>query len=263
MRVVFAGDWHASHEAAWAAVKEAKSLGVSWIVHVGDFFYTGHWGHNFLNSLQRALHRHDMKLVFVRGNHDDTNALRRFEVSANEKGTLSPEGFVPMRERVFWAPDGLLWEWEGVKFAALGGAPSIDRAHRKVDVSWWADEETTDYAVDKVIAGGKVDVLVAHDIPVHVPLRTMYKHDFGMPNRVRLQRAVDGARPDWMFSGHYHAFQMEQMTHRDGSHGTSVVLDCGDYTGQESNPARLARSLFFAEVENGRFSQLRQSAFSF
>lgn len=259
MRIVFAGDWHADIDAAWAAVRVAAEAGAQWIVHVGDFFYTGEYAHRFLNSLNKALHRYDVRLVFVRGNHDDTNALRRAEAISERDGTATPEGFIPMRQRVFWAPDGLLWTWEGTRFVALGGAESIDREWRKPNKTWWADEGVQEEAVAKAISYGSADVVVMHDVPSRIVVRSLVNMGpamdengvIGARSRFLLQQAVDALKPSWIFSGHHHAFQRDILTYEDGTTGQSIILDRGDYEGKQNTAQVLGNSLFLAEAKDG------------
>lgn len=262
MRIVFAGDWHADIDAAWAAVKVAAEAGAQWIVHVGDFFYTGEYGHRFLNSLNRALYRHDMCLVFVRGNHDDTNALRRAQAISERDQMATPEGFIPMRQRVFWAPDGLFWNWNGTHFVALGGAESIDRARRTPNKSWWADEGVQEEAVAKAISYGSADVVVMHDVPANVVVRSLVNAGpamdkngiIGARSRALLQDAVDALKPSWVFSGHHHSFQRDVLTYEDGTTGQCIILDRGDYEGMQNSPRVLGSSLFLAEAEDGELT---------
>lgn len=256
MKLAFVGDWHASSAAAVAAVKTAVEMELDVLVHVGDFFYTGEIGNRFLNTLSKVLRRYgkgSLRLVFVRGNHDDTNALARFSAKAKEQDTLTAEGFVPVREHVFYAPNGLRWDWDGVSFASLGGAASVDKEFRTEGKSWWADELTTDADVDEVIEGGKVDVLVMHDAPqqVYIPDGGL-KFDLreSLMNQARLGRAVDAVRPQWMFSGHFHRFQTQRVNYFDGTEGTSVILDRGDYVGEEDSPRVLGASMYLMEIQN-------------
>ena len=264
MRLAFVGDWHASSAAAVAAVKTAVDMELDVLVHVGDFFYTGEIGNRFLNTLNKVLKRYgkgSLKVVFVRGNHDDTNALARFTAKAQEQDLFTSEGFVPVREQVFYAPNGLRWNWEGVSFAALGGAASVDKKFRVENKSWWADECVADSDVDAVIEGGRVDVLVMHDIPqqVYVPDDSGLKFDLreSLMNQALLGRAVGAVRPQWMFSGHFHRFQTQRVNYFDGTEGTSVILDRGDYVGEEDSPKVLGASMYFMEIQDKEIHPVR------
>lgn len=261
MKILFAGDWHASPTAGIVAAQVAQTEGMDVIFHVGDFLYTGAAGQRFLDAVSVALAEAGTRLVFVRGNHDDTNLLRQAQQQAEAAGTLTPEGFVPIRSNIFYAPDALRWEWEGVRFGALGGAASVDREHRVEGESWWADECTSDEAVDQISAGGELDVLVMHDVPSSVFV--MGAHgvakrglEDSMRNQQRLQRALEATTPSWAFSGHFHTFQVTPLDYGTKT-GRHVVIDRGDYMGEEHHDAVLGRALFFTEIVDGELSEMR------
>lgn len=139
------------------------------------------------------------------GNHD-AHPLARTAYAAGGNGVR------PIRDGVLdWADRGSVWEWCGRRFAALGGAVSIDRAWRHEGVSWWATEEITDSEVDALIerADGKsVDVLFSHDAPV---LPDGFR-ELGDPvlaakcrrSNEQVMRAVDALKPGTVIHGHYH-----------------------------------------------------------
>lgn len=262
MRVVFAGDWHASPDAAWAAVRFAKDINADAIFHVGDFLFTGKSLNVFLRSLDKALRRHDIPLFFIRGNHDDTKFLKRQQ---KLRGTVEGTPFVPLSAHLFYVPDGSVWEWEGVRMGGLGGAFSVDHKFRTKDVDWWADEVTAWEDVQKIAQIEGLDILVTHDVPDTVVVRshlgvvppTEWDISGAAPNQRAIAIALDGAAPQYHIAGHMHTRQTEVITTASGKSVKSIILDRGDYAGEESTPRVLSESLLVLDLQGGVISEPR------
>lgn len=259
MRVVFAGDWHASSEAAWAAVEMAHDIKADAIFHVGDFLFTGKSKHKFLGSLDRAQRRFNMPLYFVRGNHDDTAFLAR---KRETLGTVADTPFVPLSDMLFYVPDGSVWEWDGVKIGGLGGAFSVDHNFRTEGRDWWADEVTAWEDVQTIAGTEGLGILVTHDVPDTVNIRS---HRGGTPpaewdiagaapNQRAIALAVDGAAPEYHISGHMHTRQTEFITTSSGKTVRSIILDRGDYFGREGTTEVLSNSLLALDLVDGNIS---------
>ncbi|WP_342423136.1 metallophosphoesterase family protein [Paenibacillus sp. FSL E2-0178] len=78
--------------------------------------------------------------LFIDGNHENFNLLESYSVSEWNGGKvhhITPSIIHLMRGQVF--------EIEGKKFFAFGGAASHDKEHRKVNISWW-EREMPNYA---------------------------------------------------------------------------------------------------------------------
>jgi hypothetical protein len=103
-----------------------------------------------------------------------------------------------------------VWSWHGVRFGALGGGVSIDRAVRVENESWWSTEAITDAEVEALIERAPVglDVLLAHDAPMLPPgisllADPILRADCADSNE-RVARAVRATRPTLLLHGHYH-----------------------------------------------------------
>lgn len=217
-RIGLLGDTHSSVVAAVDAIERFHSQGITRILHVGDFgFWPGVPGAKFLASVNTHLSRREMTMYVTPGNHEDYTFLRALSVEE--------DGWQRARQNIFVAPRGHRWEWEGISFVSLGGAPSVDRswrlgAQRKHGHPvWWAEEDITREDMEKTMLGGYADVMVAHDAPFGVPgvergiagnphnflemdLRYAYE------GRKKMQEVVDVVRPKLFFHGHYH-FKVE------------------------------------------------------
>lgn len=224
MRVAFAGDWHANTGWACRAIDYAKEQGAETIVHLGDYGYT--FTRSFRDGVEAALTRVGLTLLFVDGNHDNHEWLNALPVGE--------DGVRRITDRVHHLPRGYRWEWDGVRFLALGGAFSVDRRRRTLGESWWAGETITDDDVARAIAGGPADVLVSHDCPSGVHIPGLERGALLFPadalaqsdeHRKRLREVVDAVQPVSVWHGHYH---VPYETTADFGYGPVQVhgLDC-------------------------------------
>jgi hypothetical protein len=225
-----AGDVH--RKVPWFAhlCEVAHETAADVILQVGDF---GYWEHRpsglaFLDAAEQLLAGIDRACVWIDGNHENHPMLRKYQAGA--------DGFVPVRDRLLYAPRGHRWTWDGVRFLALGGAYSIDRWLRTEGESWWPEEVISPADVERSILGGAVDVLVSHDSPdglgppPGVPAaprpqaaalaRVLAGSPDGLvrarQHRQLVRQVVDAVRPKVVLHGHHH--------HRHTSH---LLLDDG------------------------------------
>ncbi|MET7393783.1 metallophosphoesterase [Dactylosporangium sp. NPDC005572] len=232
-RVAFAGDWHANTRWAVTAIDYAKQQGADIIVHVGDFGYD--FPATFLRNVTKALARAGLHLWFVDGNHEDFDLLSRYPIRGN--------GLREVTDRIWHIPRGHRWEWAGTSFLGCGGAHSVDRPWREPGVSWWRQETITEEDAARCVAGGPVDVLVAHDCPAGVMIPGVDDRDGPPPfpplelqlaneHRQVLRRIVDALQPALIVHGHYHVLYTArpEFTNRPRVLG----LDC-DGTALERN----------------------------
>jgi len=227
-RIVFAGDWHMNATWAVAAIRHAAEGRADVMVHVGDFGYT--FDGRFMRRLDAALQAAGLPLLFVDGNHEDFDSLLRWPIR--------PNGLRQLTDHVWHLPRGFRWTWGGVRLLAVGGAHSVDRQWRSPGTSWWPEETLTGDDVARAVAGGPVDVLVAHDCPAGVDIPGLAATSHLWPaeelaladeHRQRLRTVVDAARPRAVFHGHYHR---RYSTTADLGYGPVAVvgLDCDGTT---------------------------------
>ena len=175
VKLLFAGDWHGDEDWAAEVLDHAAKEGVAWVVQVGDFgfgFYRlgddptepGDWAPRcpFARHVSRLAAEAGVPVVFIDGNHDNHVLLARL---AEHRDPVGAEGFVPVEDHLYWAPRGHRWEWDGVRFGALGGGYSADRRWRTKGLDFWTEEVTTASDVTR-LGPGPLDVLVTHDGPM-------------------------------------------------------------------------------------------------
>jgi hypothetical protein len=236
--VVLAGDWHGSTAQAMNVIYHAVREDIKTIIQLGDF---GIWADDkpYLNKLEKKLAEHDIVLYFIDGNHE--NFPRLYDKKAQEDGTRK------VRDHIIHLPRGFRFTWEGHSVLALGGAASIDKPFRCEGRSWWPEELLTEDDVQAAIAGGKVDILLAHDSPLTAPnsvtddpngqaeASRYFGGDMVMmcnEHRRTLQRVTDVVTPRLVFHGHYHMAMFGLFRHEDEEKTPAYVYGLDQGTGR-------------------------------
>ncbi|MET0698970.1 MAG: metallophosphatase [Mycobacterium sp.] len=200
-RIAMLGDVHMNSRWTVSAVIQAARQGAHVIMQLGDFGYT--FGDTFVEAVSEACRQNGIVLVFVDGNHENHHYLKTGQPGDPRLREIAPG--------ILHATRGFRWEWDGVRFLALGGAHSVDADHRRRYGFLWHKEETiTAWQAQAAISGGPVDVLVSHDCPagVDIPGLTDGWPEFEIAladkHRSLLRTVVDKVRPYRIFHGHYH-----------------------------------------------------------
>lgn len=224
------GDWHGDQGWALRAIGSAARAGVETIIHVGDFplDWPGAKRGRYEQRVNRALVDHGLRLICSPGNHDNMSVINKREVQE--------DGLISWRSNIGVLPKGGRTTIGGLRMAGLGGAYSIDKEWRREGRDWFADEEPTPEQAERLIQGGPVDVLITHDAPAGVPVRSeldLPAHIVEEANRTRLllREVVDALRPPHLIAGHWHQRLTHELQH-PGEPPTRVdVLD------MENSPA--------------------------
>ena len=116
---------------------------------------------------------------------------------------------------LLFAKDGEIYNFDGIKAIAVGGAYSVDKEYRLQNGwGWWADEQPSDeikVRVEKALAenGNKIDVVLSHTTPLKYEPREMFLSSID-------QSKVDKSTEIWLdkiedtidykkwYCGHYH-----------------------------------------------------------
>lgn len=216
MKILVSGDWHGHSAAAKAAAKKAKRTNCDLIVQVGDFGFWPHTDPDYVEIVNRHLEKQGLTMVWIDGNHENFDALY------NTDWPRTPDGFWQIAEHVFYAPRGHRWEWDGVRFLALGGGYSIDKMWRlsqgPIGQFWWPQETITQREVYEAIEGGAADVMFTHDCPLGIQIgNPMYKTEpESTQNRMAVRAVVDAVKPLRLYHGHFHHRQDAVLTLEDG-----------------------------------------------
>lgn len=199
-RILVAGDTHGNLGEMRRLFARAGDHGCHAIMVCGDFgIWPGIHGEIFQRDTNLMAEENDIDVYFVDGNHEDFDQLYAID-------DFNDEGFRVVREHIFHAPRGHLWEWAGKKLGALGGAVSIDREWRVPGKSWWPQENITEADIEKSLKlPARLDVLFTHDTLVNAPFGKRLKPDLdSVANRQRVTYVVQNIAPKLMFHGHMH-----------------------------------------------------------
>ena len=155
-----AGDWHANIMWVQTIIPRIARMApdVQTILHLGDFaVWPERRGKGFLAAVDYWMKTAGMKRVLVTpGNHEDWSRL-------DARFASQPGEAVQLSETVLVLPRGYRFALSGRSFMSFGGAASVDYADRTPFRDWWPSEIPTEQDVEAAIAGGAVEVLLAHE----------------------------------------------------------------------------------------------------
>ena len=238
MKILVVGDSHANASFMRSIVSSAYAYECPYIVSVGDF---GYWPGNrddFLNELSDMLRHYGIQLFWVDGNHENHNAIETLVA------THGADQFIPTEyKNISYIPRGCVWRWDGLLFAGMGGAYSIDRSARARYVDWFPQEEIKYSDTIKLMnnltgirnlsseyssaLSNDVWVLFSHDAPSQVAIPGVLPLPEAMWNRDALSHVVAESRPQVLIHGHYHVDYNLGYVVPDTNHFVDVHgLDC-------------------------------------
>jgi predicted phosphodiesterase len=147
--MILLGDIHGDFQAIVNFARKKDTSEPSYLIQVGDF--GAGFNSEFLidmDYLNQELANANITLYVIRGNHDD------------------PKYFNGEHE---WSNLKLLKDYsilviEAKRILLVGGAISIDRLHRKENVSWWRDE-TFNFNRELLETFENIDVVITHSSP--------------------------------------------------------------------------------------------------
>lgn len=201
-RVVIAGDWHGNVDWARQVLKAAVRAGIRTVIQVGDFGML--WANDEpLNAVSNTCVELGVELFWFDGNHEN------FDLMADRGALPSGDEPVELAPSVWYLPRGFRWNNHDRTWMSVGGAYSVDKAHRVEGRSWWSQEEITEADLMRAAAPGPVDVLLTHDIPTLVDIPGMpvdWKTHFpaAIPNHQRIDALVKECTPSLLVHGHMH-----------------------------------------------------------
>lgn len=235
MRVLLAGDWHGNIDFSARVIDLAGDIGCRAVLQLGDFGLWPGRENAWLDHIDARAARTGVEVVWVDGNHEHHALLERL--------SRPDHGLVPMREHVTWASRGARWEWDGLRFGALGGAVSVDRMFRRAGHNWWPGEAATEADIER-LGHEPLDVLATHAAPTSYPAPARVPRlpadvlADAAAHRDLLDRAVANTRPRLVVHGHYH-----QRLHAD--------LDGWSIDGLAHDKAELDQACGLLELTGG------------
>lgn len=223
-----AGDWHVDLDWAVARLRDFARLGVTEVLHVGDFgLFADPDAMNYLRTVSDVSAELGITLRVTMGNHD--NYVMYEAMIENEDGWL----YDPEFPNILFAKRGQRWEWNGVSFVSLGGGNSINKADLTIGYDWWPQEQIGLGDIYRTREGGYADIFIAHDAPEGVALfEDNHRHEskwsleaveYAQKSRQAMRQAVDGVKPGLFLHGHYHHL-MDLTTELEDENGEPYTL---------------------------------------
>lgn len=150
MAIWVTGDIHGGIDMHKLSCKELKHRGIA--LSEGDYLIIlGDFGFPFLDKeyeTPRGEYHYWMKwfkerrytVLWIDGNHENFNFWDRQPITERFGGKVQVH---PEASNVLRLMRGEVYEIEGKKFFAFGGAASHDKQYRKPNISWWEQEEAS------------------------------------------------------------------------------------------------------------------------
>ena len=174
-----------------------------YVIICGDF--GGVWyGNDKDNYWLDWLEQKNFTTLFIDGNHENFPALAEYEECSWNGGKVR---FI--RPSVIHLMRGYVFDLEGMKIFAMGGARSYDRMFRTEGRTWWPEEMPSEEEIRRArqnlaINDNQVDIMITHDAPQSIARMIDFaksEDDELMPFFDELRNTV-GYR-HWYF-GHFH-----------------------------------------------------------
>lgn len=213
--IAFFGDWHGHLGWTLGCIDAAEKVGVETMISVGDcaLDWPGARRGRYEKRINGILEDKGMRLLVSPGNHDNWDTILKLEPGEDD--------LARWRSKIWILPRGGRTTVEGLTIGGLGGAFSIDSDLRTEGKDWWADEEPTLEEAQRLIEDGVVDILVTHDAPLSVPLKSDLKLPVSLieranQTRILLDDVVAKLKPPHLIAGHWHQRLIHEMAHPAG-----------------------------------------------
>ena len=210
--IYLTGDTHGSFERIENFCRTHGTAPEDVMIVLGDAGIN-YWLDQRDESLKRQLARLPITLLCVHGNHEERpENVPGFEARVWNGGRVWRQDAYP---NLLFAEDGSIYDLEGRRAIAIGGAYSVDKYYRlAAGAPWFASEQPDERTRGRVMsalnrAGWQVDVVLSHT----VPLSAIPRHAL-LPGIS--QDMVDHSTEEWLeeiegkltyqrwFAGHYH-----------------------------------------------------------
>jgi hypothetical protein len=156
------------------------------------------------------LERRPNKFLFIDGNHENHNRLNKLNTTTLFGGKVG----IVRKDKIYHCKRGEIFIIDDLKFFVFGGATSIDKMSRLIDISWWEQEVASvkemNHGMDMLEKHNfKVDYILAHTAPSNIvrnlkdrkELYDLYDPD---PTRSYLEFVCERTNFKKFYCGHWH-----------------------------------------------------------
>lgn len=210
--IYLTGDTHGNFDRIGDFCQEYGTTPDDVMVILGDAGIN-YWLDERDKALKEQLSQLPITLLCIHGNHEEwPEKLSGYAARMWNSGTVWTQAAYP---NLLFAEDGGIYDLEGRKTIAIGGAYSVDKHYRlAAGQPWFASEQPDKKVQARVMSalnrvGWQVDAVLSHTVPF-----------FAIPPHAFLpgirQNAVDHSTEEWLeeiegkltyqrwFAGHYH-----------------------------------------------------------
>ena len=210
--VYLTGDTHGTFDRIEEFCWENETAREDVMVILGDAGLN-YWLDERDEEKKQQLARLPITLLCVHGNHEERpEQVPGYETMEWRGGSVWVQ---PEYPNLLFAEDGAIYDFDGRKAIAIGGAYSVDKHYRlAVGAPWFASEQPDEWGKERVTsalnrAGWTVDYVFSHTVPL-----------FAVPRHAFLpmvdQNGVDHSTEEWLeeieekltyerwYAGHYH-----------------------------------------------------------
>lgn len=209
--IYLTGDTHGRFDRIGSFCGKMQTSRDDILIILGDAGINFHAG--VLDILRKEyLAKLPITLLCIHGNHERRpESLPYYDEQEWHGGNVYAEERYP---NILFAKDGEVYDLNGRKAIAIGGAYSIDKARRIEGQSWWADEQPSPAIKARVekaldLLNWQIDIVLSHTTPLkYEPVEVFFP---GID-----QSKVDKSTEEWLgsiedrleyrkwYCGHYH-----------------------------------------------------------
>jgi len=222
MSVFVCGDTHGSFDIAKLSTKlwpeQKKLCKEDFLIILGD--YGGFWANEITKEEEYWLGWLTAKnctVCFVDGNHECFNVINNFPEVRFCEGKVGL-AYQDDNGSIFHLKRGEIYNFENKKVLVMGGAESVDKGHRLINISWWPEEIPNYAEIDNLnknlnLHNNKVDFILTHTAPrsVIIPMGLIDSKDISMfgakqhdPTTEILQQVLEIVQFKEWHMGHFH-----------------------------------------------------------
>ena len=173
--IFYTGDIHGNNTDILEFCKMHELIDSDVVVLLGDVganYYTGKRD----RKMKEAFAKVAPTFLCIHGNHEiRPDTIDTYKQREWNNGIVWYEKEFP---NLLFAKDGEIYEIEGIRHIAIGGAYSVDKYYRITrGYGWWANEqpsEETKAYVEKQLALNEIDVILSHTCPYKYEPREMF-----------------------------------------------------------------------------------------
>lgn len=217
MAIYITGDTHSDFEKIQEFCEFAQTTTDDIMIILGDAginYYLDETDRNLKNELSQ----YPITFFCVHGNHEE----RPFEIDTYEEiewhgGTAYAEPFYP---NLIFAKDGEIYDFDGKKAMAIGGAYSVDKWYRlRNNMRWFETEQPDDAIMNFAVSqldklNWKIDFIFSHTAPLKFEPTDVFSPYINQDNVDKttekwLDKIEDKLDYEHWFLGHYHTDRYE------------------------------------------------------